>query len=90
MHALIPYAISGGLDLYYYPNGLPGTAIATKELSELPNAGSSNDVYSSFDMTYDKEFVFSIGNAFSYDRKRILCRRFGPRFPTQVPTVTAG
>jgi hypothetical protein len=34
MHAIIPYAIGGGLDLYYYPNGLPGTAIATKELSE--------------------------------------------------------
>ena len=50
MHAIIPYAIGGGLDLYYYPNGLPGTAIATKELSELPNQGSSNRVYRSYEL----------------------------------------
>lgn len=50
MHAVIPYAVGGGLDLYYYPNGLPGTAIATKELSELPNEGSSNDVYRSYEL----------------------------------------
>jgi hypothetical protein len=50
MHALIPYAIGGGLDLYYYPNGLPGTAIATKELSELPNQGSSNRLYRSYEL----------------------------------------
>src|SRR5262245_48239113 len=47
MHAIIPYAVGGGLDLYYYPNGLPGTAIATKELSEVPNQGSANNVYRS-------------------------------------------
>jgi len=50
MHAIIPYAIGGGLDLYYYPNGLPGTAIATKELSEMPKEGSSNDVYRSYEL----------------------------------------
>ena len=50
MHAIIPYAIGGNLDLYYYPNGLPGTAIATKELSELPNEGSSNQVYGCYEL----------------------------------------
>lgn len=50
MHALIPYGMGGGLDLYYYPNGVPGTAIATKELSELPNEGSSNDEYESYEL----------------------------------------
>jgi hypothetical protein len=50
MHALIPYAIGGGLDLYYYPNGLPGIAIATKELSVLPNEGSSNRMYRSYEL----------------------------------------
>jgi hypothetical protein len=50
MHAIIPYAVGGGLDLYYYPNGVPGTAIATKELSELPNEGSSNDEYESYEL----------------------------------------
>ena len=50
MHALIPYEIGGALDLYYYPNGIPGTAIATKELSELPNEGSSNNIYQSYEL----------------------------------------
>jgi hypothetical protein len=50
MHAIIPYAVGGGLDLYYYPNGVPGTAIATKELSEVPGEGSSNDVYQSYEL----------------------------------------
>ena len=50
MHAIIPYAIGGGLDLYYYPNDLPGTAVATKELSEIPGEGSSNDVYQNYEL----------------------------------------
>jgi Suppressor of fused protein (SUFU) len=50
MHAIIPYAVGGALDLYYYPNELPGTAIATKELSELPGEGSSNDVFQCYEL----------------------------------------
>ncbi len=42
MHAIVPYAIGGGLDLYYYPHGIPGTGIATKELCEAPGQGPSN------------------------------------------------
>jgi Suppressor of fused protein (SUFU) len=50
MHAIIPYSLGGGLDLYYYPNGVPGTAIATMELSEVPGEGSSNDVYRFYEL----------------------------------------
>src|SRR5262249_37825104 len=50
MHAIIPYAIGGALDLYYFPHGIPGTAIATKELSEGTETGSSNDVYRPYDL----------------------------------------
>jgi hypothetical protein len=50
MHAIIPYAIGGGLDLYYFPNGIPGTGVATKELSELPGEGSSNDVFQCYEL----------------------------------------
>ena len=50
MHAIIPYAVGGGLDLYYYPNGIPGTAIATKELSDAPGQGSSNRVFSCYEL----------------------------------------
>lgn len=50
MHAIIPYAIGGGLDLYYFPNGAAGTAIATKELSEIPGEGSSNDIFDCYEL----------------------------------------
>jgi hypothetical protein len=50
MHAIIPYAVGGALDLYYYPKGLPGTAIATKELSENLDAGPSNDVFDRYEL----------------------------------------
>jgi hypothetical protein len=50
MHSIIPYAVGGGLDLYYFAEGMKGTAIATKELSELPNEGSSNEVYCSYEL----------------------------------------
>ena len=50
MHAIILYAIGGGLDLYDYPNGIPGTAVATKELSALPGEGPSNYVYQCYEL----------------------------------------
>lgn len=50
MHALIPYAVGGALDLYYYPHGIPGTAVATKELSERPGEGSRNRVFRCYEL----------------------------------------
>jgi hypothetical protein len=50
MHAMIPYAVGGALDLYYYPHAIPGTAIATKELSQLPGQGSANRVFSCYEL----------------------------------------
>jgi hypothetical protein len=63
MHAIIPYAIGGGLDLYYYPHGIPGTAIATKELSESPNEGSSNEVYRSYELVMFTRHPISLDDA---------------------------
>jgi hypothetical protein len=50
MHALIPYDIGGALDLYYFPNELPGTAIATKELAHACRASSTNDKYRKYEL----------------------------------------
>jgi hypothetical protein len=49
-HAVIPYVVGGGLDLYFFPNGIAGTAIATKELSDLPGEGSSNAAFRSYEL----------------------------------------
>lgn len=50
MHAIIPFAIGGGLDLYYYTGSTGGTTIATKELSEAPGVGPSNRVFNSYEL----------------------------------------
>lgn len=63
MHAIIPYAIGGALDLYYYPNGVAGTAIATKELSEMPGVGSSNRVYQCYELVMFTRHPIDLDNA---------------------------
>jgi hypothetical protein len=50
MHAIIPYAVGGPLDLYYYPHCTDGTAIATSELSESRDDCSSNDYYDCYEL----------------------------------------
>ena len=50
MHAVFPWFLGGGLDLYYYPQSSSGTAIATKELSNLPGDGSSNEAFQCYEL----------------------------------------
>ncbi len=63
MHAIIPFAIGGGLDLYYFPNGIEGTAVATKELSEVPGQGSSNDVFDCYELVMFTRLPISLDDA---------------------------
>jgi len=63
MHAIIPYAVGGGLDLYYYPNGIEGTGIATKELSNLPDEGSSNDLFDTYELVMFTRHALSLDDA---------------------------
>ncbi len=58
MHALIPFAVGGGLDLYYYPKSTPGTGIATKELTERPGKGPCNQAFKSYELVmYTSELI---------------------------------
>jgi len=50
MHAIIPYQIGGGLDLYYFPNGIEGTGVATKELIDANGKGPSNNSYEAYEL----------------------------------------
>ncbi|MEM7316096.1 MAG: hypothetical protein AAF497_23425 [Planctomycetota bacterium] len=63
MHAIIPYAVGGGLDLYYFPNGIDGTAIATKELCDLPGEGSTNDVFETYELVMFTRHSLSLVDA---------------------------
>ena len=63
MHAIIPYALGGSLDLYYYPNGVPGTGIATKELADGPGEGPSNDVYDCYELVMFTRYPVNLDSA---------------------------
>ena len=49
-HSVVPYALGGGLDLFYYPNGIAGTAIATKELCEVLDECPSNNLFQCYEL----------------------------------------
>jgi hypothetical protein len=38
-HAIIPFQVGGAVDMYYFPNGIPGTGLATMELIEPDGSG---------------------------------------------------
>ena len=39
-HAIVPFGVTGGsVDMYYFPNGIPGTGFATMELVEPDGSG---------------------------------------------------
>jgi hypothetical protein len=38
-HAIVPFAVGGPLDIYYFPSALPGTVFATMELIEPDGSG---------------------------------------------------
>ena len=63
MHAMIPYALGGSLDLYYYPDGVSGTAIATKELCESPGEGSSNQLFDTYELVMFTRHSLSLDDA---------------------------
>ena len=50
MHAFIAYAVGGALDIFFYPNGIPGTALATKELSNACQDSSTNDKFEKYEL----------------------------------------
>lgn len=80
MHAIIPYDIGGSLDLYYYPNFMNGTAIASKELTNYKFSSPSNDWLDAYELvmvTNKKIDLDSVKDesidvdSFSYDHKYI-------------------
>ncbi|MCZ2721955.1 hypothetical protein O1D97_09905 [Marinomonas sp. 15G1-11] len=48
--SLIPYEIGGNLNLFYYPDSPFGTAIVTKQLSQVTKPCVSNNEYKSFEL----------------------------------------
>lgn len=49
-HSLIPFHAGGSVDMYYFPNGIPGTAFATMELIEPDGSGSKPNAVGTFEL----------------------------------------
>ncbi|HVW01441.1 MAG TPA: suppressor of fused domain protein [Planctomycetaceae bacterium] len=62
-HAWIPFAVGGALDLYYYPNGIAGTGIATKELATTPTEGSSNEFHRTYELVMFTRYTLDLDEA---------------------------
>lgn len=75
-HSMIPYAIGGALDLYYFPNGIDGTAIATKELSDAPGDGSTSRTFDNYELVMFTREPISLDDSYNEQTPwgRIHCK----------------
>ncbi|MEK7866711.1 MAG: suppressor of fused domain protein [Planctomycetota bacterium] len=63
MHAIVPFEVGGPLDLYYYPQAVPGTAIATKELCEMPRRGPKSRAFDCYELVMFTRAALSLEDA---------------------------
>ena len=62
MHAIIPFAIGGALDLYFYQRD-PGFAIATKELIDERGKGPRNRSFRAYELCAFSRVAFDLDRA---------------------------
>ncbi len=76
-HAIIPYAVGGGLDLYYYPNHIEGVGIATKELVHYNGSNARNDMFPGYEWVMftrqplDMDSIQDVTSAFGKTHKHM-------------------
>jgi hypothetical protein len=49
-HAVIPFEVGGALDMYYFPNGIPGTGFATMELLKPDGTGPIPNKFGTYEL----------------------------------------
>jgi hypothetical protein len=49
-HAIIPFAVGGAVDMYYFPNHIKGTGFATMELLEPDGTGPLPNRYGTYEL----------------------------------------
>jgi hypothetical protein len=57
-HAIIPFAIGGAVDMYYFPNHIPGTGFATMELLDPDGTGPQPNRLGTYELVaFTKELL---------------------------------
>src|SRR5687768_17194585 len=49
-HAIIPFGIGGAVDMYYFPNHIPGTGFATMELLDPDGEGPTPNELGTYEL----------------------------------------
>lgn len=49
-HAIIPFELGGAVDMYYFPNGIPGTGFATMELLNPDGKGPQPNPFGTYEL----------------------------------------
>jgi len=57
-HAIIPFAVGGAMDMYYFPNGIAGTGFATMELLDPDGNGPKPNRLGTYELVaFTKELL---------------------------------
>ncbi|MCE5186475.1 MAG: suppressor of fused domain protein [Planctomycetaceae bacterium] len=60
-HAIIPFAIGGTVDMYYFPNGIPGTGFATMELIAPDGSGPKPNRIGTYELvSFTKHSILTV------------------------------
>jgi len=74
-HAIIPFTIGGAVDMYYFPNHIPGTGFATMELLDPDGNGPKSNRIGTYELVAFTQLTFNDGtdkeNAFNLIERRI-------------------
>jgi hypothetical protein len=62
-HSIIPFAVGGGLDLYFYPGFMGGTAIGTKELVDRDFGGPANKLFDCYELVMCAKSAIDLASA---------------------------
>lgn len=74
-HAIIPFAVGGAVDMYYYPNLIEGTAFATQELIEYNGKSPIPNKFGTYELVAFTRHPYSTGKMGEGDFGKIE-RRF--------------
>ena len=66
-HAIIPFQIGGAVDMYYFPNGIPGTGFATMELIEPDGSGPKPNRIGTYELVAFTKHKIHVSNEKSED-----------------------
>lgn len=80
-HAIIPFSIGGGVDMYYFPHHIPGTGFATMELLDPLGNGPKQNRLGTYELVAFTKLSYNEDNE-NQNNFNLIERRFCEIFTT--------